>query len=91
MATISRIAAGDVRSTTGSNNRMTIELCLTPSTAMPSEVRERLRAAELVETEQQMVRLGLLMELLERRGIEYYEGEEKDEELTALIDFLCVN
>ena len=30
------------------------------------------------------------MELLERRGIQYYEGEE-DDELTELIDFLCVN
>ena len=50
-----------------------------------------LRAAEPVETEQQMARLGLLMELLEQRGVEYYEGEEKDEELQALIDFLCTD
>ena len=76
---------------TGSNNRMIVELGLNPSTALPSEVRERLRAAEPVETEQQMVRLGLLMELLERRGIKHFEGEEKDEELTALIDFLCTD
>ena len=65
---------------------MIVELGLNPSTASPSEVRERLRA-EPVDTEQQMVRLGFLMELLERRGIEHFEGEE----LTALIDFLCVN
>ena len=37
-----------------------------------------------------MARLGLLMELLERRGIEYYEGKE-DIELNELITFLCVN
>ena len=65
---------------TGSNNRMIVELGLNPNTASPSEVRERL-----------MVRLGLLMELLEQRGLEYYEGEEKDEELQALIDFLCTD
>jgi hypothetical protein len=37
-----------------------------------------------------MARLGLLLELLEHRGMKYYEGEE-DNELTELIDFLCVN
>ena len=91
VATIARIAAGDVRSTTGANNRMIVELGLDPRTASPAEVRERLRAAKPVETEQQMARLGLLMELLERRGMEYYEGEKEDEELTALIDFLCID
>ena len=91
VATIARIAAGDVRSTTGANNRMIVELGLDPRTASPAEVRERLRAAEPVETEEQMARLGLLMELLERRGNEHFEGEEKDEELTALIDFLCTD
>ena len=53
-------------------------------------MREKLREDEPAETEEQMARLGLLMELLERRGIQYYEGEE-DNELTDLIDFLCVD
>ena len=43
---------------------MIVELGLDPRTASPAEVRERLRAAEPVETEEQMARLGLLMELL---------------------------
>ena len=91
VSTIARIAAGDARTTTGANNKLIVELGLNPRTATPAEVRERLRAAEPVETEQQMARLGLLMELLEQRGVEYYEGEEMDEELQALIDFLCTD
>ena len=63
---------------------------LSPSTATSAEVREKLREAEPAETEEQMARLGLLMELLERRGIQYYQGEE-DNELNELTTFLCIN
>ena len=90
VATIARIAAADLRTTTGANNRLIVDLGLSPSTATPAEVREKLREAEPTETEEQMVRLGLLMELLERRGMDYYKGEE-DRELNELIDFLCAN
>ena len=48
-----------------------------------------MRASEPVETEEQLARLGLLTELLERRGADYYRGEEEDRELSTLIDFLC--
>ena len=30
-----------------------------------------------------------LLELLQRRGEDYYGGEEKDGEINDLIDFLC--
>ena len=90
VSTIARVAAADLRTTTGANNRLIVELGRSPSTATSAEVREKLRGAEPAETEEQMARLGLLMELLERRGIDYYEGEE-DNELNELIDHLCIN
>ena len=91
VSTIARVAAADLRTTTGANNRLIVNQGLSPSTATSAEVREKLREAEPVETEEQMARIGLLMELLERRGIEYYSGEVEDKELTELIDFLCTN
>ena len=53
--------------------------------------REKVQASEPVETEEQLARLGLLTELLERRGADYYRGEEEDRELSTLIDFLCTD
>ena len=74
VSTIARVAAADLRTTTGTNNRLIRDLGLSPSTATSAEVREKLREAEPAETEEQMARLGLLKELLERRGIQYYQG-----------------
>ena len=76
VSTIARIAAADLRTTTVANNWLILDLGLRPSTATSAEVREKLREAKPAETEEQMARLGLLMELLEHRGIKYYEGEE---------------
>ena len=89
VVTIARIAASDLRTTTGANNDLICQLGLDPATATPGEVREKVRASEPVETEEQLARLGLLTKLLERRGAEYYRGEEEDRELSTLIDFLC--
>ena len=89
VVTIARIAASDLRTTTGANNDLICQLGLDPATATPGEVREKVRASEPVETEEQLARLGLLTELLERRGDDYYRGEEKDRELSTLIEFLC--
>ena len=36
-----------------------------------------------------MAKLGLLLELLERRGEVYSQGEEQDNEMNEIIDFLC--
>ena len=45
-----------------------------------------------METEEQMARLGLLLELLEQRGENYFQGEEEeDPDITNLIDFLCAD
>ena len=89
VCTIARIAAGDLRTTTGSNNRLISELGLDPYTATPADVREKIKESEPQESEEQMAKLGLLLELLQRRGEDYYEGEEKDGEINELIDFLC--
>ena len=48
-----------------------------------------MRQNEPEESEEEMARLGLLLELLEQRGTSFYAGEEKDDNLTEIIDFLC--
>ena len=57
-----------------------------------TKVRDKLRKAEPAEEEEQMTRLGLIMELLKvkRRGIDFYRGE-KDNEQKELITIVCVN
>ena len=47
-----------------------------------------MRQNEPEESEKEMARLGLLLELLEQRGTGFYAGEEKDDNLTEIIDFL---
>ena len=84
---VARIAAGDLRTTTGANNRLITELGLNPRTASPAEVRLKVREKQPEETKEQMAKLGLLLELLERRGMVYSQGEEQDEELNQLIFF----
>ena len=91
VCTIARIAAGDLRTTTGSNNRLISDLGLDPYTATSAEVRDKIKESEPQESEEQMAKLGLLLELLQRRGEDYYEGEEKDGEINELIDFLCTS
>ena len=48
-----------------------------------------MRQSEPEESEQEKARLGLLLELLEQRGANFYAGEEKDNDLNEIIDFLC--
>ena len=89
VTTIARIAANDQRTTTASNNRLITDLGLDPATATPRMVRERLEEEEPVESEEQMARMGLLLELLQKRGDGFDEGEEEDQDFNTLIDFLC--
>jgi hypothetical protein len=89
VAIIARLAAGDLRTTTGANNYMITKLGLSASTASPAEVWEKLRQSEPEESEEDMARLGLLLELLEQRGARFYAGEEKDNDLNEIIDYLC--
>ena len=91
VATIARVAAGDLRTTTDSNNYVITQLGMSASSAMAAEVREKLRQSEPNESEEQMARLGLLLELLEQRSVSYYAGEEKDDDVNNIIDFLCTN
>ena len=62
---------------------------LDPSSASPAEVRRKVRESQPEESDEQMVKLGLLLELLERRGEVYSQGEEQDNEMNEIIDFLC--
>ena len=44
------------------------------------------------ESEEQMAKLGLLLELLElleRRGEVYSQGGQQDDEINKIIDFIC--
>ena len=49
--------------------------------------RQKVRESQPEETEEQMARLGLLVELLEQRGEGYYKGEEGDQEINHIIEF----
>ena len=86
---MARIAAADIRTTTGANNRIITELGLDPRTASPAEVRLKYRESQPEQTEEQMAKLGLLLELLERRGMEYPMGEEQEGKVNNLIKFFC--
>ena len=68
---------------------MITKLGLRASTATPAEVRENLRQSEPEESKEEMARLGLLLELLEQLGASFYAGEEKDDDLNQIIDYLC--
>ena len=89
VSTIARIAAGDLRTTTGANNQIIRDLGLDPSSTSPAEVRLKVRESQPEESEEQMAKLGLLLELLERRGEVYSQGEEQDNKMNEIIDFLC--
>jgi hypothetical protein len=89
VSTIARIAAGDLRTTTGANNQIICDLGLDPSSATPAEVRLKVRESQPEESEEQMAKLGLLLELLERRGEVYTQGGEQEDEINQIIDFLC--
>ena len=89
VSTIARIAAGDLRTTTGANNQIIRDLGLDPSSTSPAEVRLKVRESQPEESEEQMARLGLLLELLERRGEVYTQGGEQEDEINEIIDFLC--
>ena len=86
---VARIAAGDIRTTTRANNCIITELGLDPRTASPAKVRLEYRESQPEETEEQMAKLDLLLELLERRGMEHTIGEEQEGEVNNLISFLC--
>ena len=77
------IAAGNLKTTTVANNRIITDLGLDPRTASPAEVRLKYRESQPDENKEQIAKLGMLLELLKRRGMEYSRG------VNDLINFLC--
>ena len=70
---------------------MIMNLGLDPFTVTPRIDRQTLRKHETVETLEQMARLALLLELLEQRGEGYCQGDEDDQDVNNIIDFLCTD
>ena len=89
VALVASVVSRDVRSTTGRNLWLIEEEThLNPFTARPAEVRDRLKLAAVPE--QDSWRLGLLETYLsERRTLE--TNLEDTEQITGLIDSLCMN
>ena len=89
VALVASVVSRDVRSTTGRNLWLIEEEPhLNPFTARPAEVRDRLKLAAVPE--QDIWRLGLLETYLsERRTLE--TNLEDTEQITGLIDSLCIN
>lgn len=89
LITIARIAASDVRTTTGSNNRLISDLTgLNPRTVTPRQVKEKLREQEWTDSEEENEKVSTLLELLQERGEVFYKGEE-DPGLTTLVNYIC--
>ena len=88
------LAGRDIRSTTGSNMRLLGDMTgLVAEKFGSARLKEELMKKELVEvppTDQWRVRY--LSSLLEQRQRHHYSGNKgAEEEMTALIDSLCVN
>ena len=84
----------DLRSVTGQNLRY-IEECIgsDPVLCPTSKLKEQLYNLEMIVTpDQDSWRVAYLSNLLQQRQVaKYYSLEENIEELTALIDCLCIN
>ena len=85
------VVAGDVQTTTGNNlNIVMQEIGLDPVKTSSYKVKKIMSLKLTAVPETDSWRLPYLMKLLEERGEAYYEGEDVDQ-LTALIDSLCMN
>ena len=85
------VVAGDVQTATHNNlNLVMQEIGLVPLKTSSDKVKKimSLKLTDVPETDSWM--LPYLMKLLEQRGEAYYEGEDVDQ-LTVLIDSLCMN
>ena len=88
------IVGNGIRSTTGSNMRLLMELTgLDPKAFGSARIREELVKAELVEIAPvDQWRIKYLSKLLEQRQQVHYSGKKCEEEIVSLlIDSLCVN
>ena len=86
-----RVAAGDVRTTTGRNLwYLRRETGLNPLKISSVKLREALACQVSTVPEVDRWRVSYLAKLLEARGQAYYEGSDV-QDWTALIDSLCTN
>ena len=84
----------DLRSTTGSNLRLLEESTeLDPLVCTSVKLKEELMEKELVEVPPQDIwRVSYLASLLEQRQVaKYLSLEDKEMDLTGLVDSLCIN
>ena len=91
VAVLFGVTSRDVRSTTGSNmHLLRMETGLDPLSTTNVKIKEKmsLKLAMVPGTDEW--RLPYLARLLGERGDLYYRGEET-EEITSLIDSLCMN
>jgi hypothetical protein len=91
VAVIASVAAADVRSTTGANNKLILDTTgLDPKVATSLQVRDELRRRERVMTEQEQAVAWELGQLLEDRARMEYEDQDV-QLITERINHLCVN
>ena len=90
VATIARVAAGDMRTTTAQNNRLIYDLTgLDARVATAAQVRMELRQREPELTDAESRTAGLIGQALQVRQAMYMEGLSTDD-ITAEIDTMCV-
>ena len=91
VATLARVAAADMRTTTAQNNRLIHDLTgLDARVATAAQVREELRRREPVLTEEESRTAGLICQALQVRQAMYQEGLCTND-ITIQIDRMCVS
>ena len=91
VAVIARVAASDIRSTTGANNKLILESTgLDAGVATSKQVRYMLHEREREMTEEEQAVVWELGQLLEDREIMKYQGLETML-ISERINFLCEN
>ena len=91
---VTRLAARDVRSSLGSNLRLIHDMTdLNPWTTSRLVMKERLRQVTIAQTPQEDYwRLGAIQSLLSERQLAFYDSnDEKEQQLTTLIESLVKN
>ena len=89
VATNAKVADGDLRTTTGANNYIITKLGLSASTATPAEVWEKLRRASPRKARRTWPGWGYCWNCWNSAAPKFYAGEENDDDLKQIIDYLC--
>jgi hypothetical protein len=77
VATITGVAAGDLRTTTGGNSYLIRKLGLSASPATVAEVREKMKEKEPVESREQMARFHCCWSCLSRAASTTTQGRTR--------------